>query len=123
MDYLVYYEPETGQLGPLEYDGNTTFQPDLANSLIWGPFKNSTNTNYPLLSKMMADNSETITDEDGKYEDWIELFNANNFEMNLDGYYLSDDQAEPQKWQFPDGTIIPANGYLIVWADDDQADG
>lgn len=45
------------------------------------------------------------------------------FEMNLDGYYLSDDQEELQKWQFPYGTLIPANGFLIVWADDDETDG
>jgi hypothetical protein len=24
-----------------------------------------------------------------------------------------------RKWQFPDDTTIPANGYLIVWADED----
>ena len=27
----------------------------------------------------------------------------------------------PPKWQFPAGTVIPAGGYLLVWADEDLA--
>jgi len=37
----------------------------------------------------------------------------------LDGYYLSDDRDFQKHWAFPTGTMIPANGYLIVWADRD----
>ena len=39
--------------------------------------------------------------------------------MDLTGKYLSDEANNPRKWRFPDGTMIPANGYLIVWADED----
>jgi hypothetical protein len=52
MDYYVYYEPETALTFPLEYDGNSAFLTEAATS--WGPFKNATNANYPLLSKLLA---------------------------------------------------------------------
>ncbi len=53
MDYIVYYEPETGLTTPLEYDGNSTFTTNNATSSSWGPFKNVTNANYPLLNKLL----------------------------------------------------------------------
>jgi hypothetical protein len=53
MDYIVYYEPETGLTIPLEYDGNSTFTTNNATLSSWGPFKNVTNANYPLLNKLL----------------------------------------------------------------------
>ena len=58
----------------------------------------------------------------GGYGDWIELYNLTDAEIDLSGAFLSDTTAgaELQKWAFPDGSTIAANGYLIVWADDDD---
>jgi len=53
MDYMVYYEPESGRTFPLEYDGNSSFLNNAATSSTWGPFKNVTNVNYPLLNKLL----------------------------------------------------------------------
>ena len=53
MDYMVYYEPESGRTFPLEYDGNSSFLSNAATSSNWGPFKNVTNVNYPLLNKLL----------------------------------------------------------------------
>lgn len=64
-----------------------------------------------------------LTDEAGQYEDWIELYNNTGRDINLQGYYLTDDPARLNKWAFPDNTIIKSKGYLIVWADEDQDDG
>jgi len=54
----------------------------------------------------------------GDYNDWIELHNPNETSQSLDGYFLSDNLNNPLKWRFPQGTSIPSNGYLLVWADD-----
>ena len=54
----------------------------------------------------------------GDFSDWIELYNDENTELNIGGYYLSDDFSQPKKWQFPSNTIIPAKGFYLVWADD-----
>jgi spore coat protein CotH len=53
MDYMVYYEPESGRTFPFEYDGNSSFLSNAATSTSWGPFKNVSNVNYPLLNKLL----------------------------------------------------------------------
>jgi len=58
--------------------------------------------------------SDPLYDDTG---DWIELHNASSQSMNLEGYYLTDNLGQFDKWQFPRGSIIGAGGYLIVWAD------
>jgi hypothetical protein len=40
----------------------------------------------------------------------------------LSGHYLTDDANAPRKWQFPEGAKIPANGFLLVWADENGSD-
>jgi hypothetical protein len=47
----------------------------------------------------------------------VELYNPTGSEKNLEGWYLSDDPADPGKWRIPSGTLIPAGGYLLFWAD------
>jgi hypothetical protein len=40
--------------------------------------------------------------------------------------YISDKEDNPTKYQFPNGddvTIIPANGFLLVWADEQSFQG
>lgn len=56
------------------------------------------------------------TDNYGDYEDWIELYNPSGTAFDLDGYFLSDNELEPMKWQIPAGVSVPANGYLVVYA-------
>ncbi len=79
--------------------------------------------NGVVINELMAQNNTIITDEAGDYEDWIELYNNNTTPVDLSGYYLTDTSAQLTKWQIPAGTIIPANGYLIVWADSEAVDG
>ena len=57
-----------------------------------------------------------------KRSDWFELYNTTDTDLNLAGLYVSDDPNNPLKYQIASSqaysTIIPANGYRIVWADD-----
>lgn len=76
-----------------------------------------------VINEIMASNTNTVTDEAGEYEDWIELFNTSAENVDISGYALSDNPANLRKWIFPENTVIPANGYLIVWADEDQDQG
>lgn len=75
------------------------------------------------INELMAQNSATAQDEMGVYEDWVELYNNTSNDLDLGGYLLTDDTASLSKWQFPLNTVIPANGYLIVWCDDDATNG
>ena len=75
------------------------------------------------INEFLADNDSSLTDEAGEYEDWIELVNLSASEINLGGYYLSDDPADPTQWRIPDDTWLPAGERLLVWADNDPEDG
>jgi len=69
-----------------------------------------------VINEIMAGNFSAVADQDGEYDDWVELYNGNSFSLNLNGYYLSDNENDLTKWTFPNVTI-PANDYLIVWCD------
>lgn len=73
------------------------------------------------INEFMASNSNTIADEFGEYDDWIEIYNAGTSPVNLAGYFISDDNDIPTKWQIPNSdplkTTVPAGGFLLLWAD------
>ena len=75
-----------------------------------------------VINELMADNDNIIADPQGDYDDWLELHNLTDSPVTLTGMYLSDKEDEPTKWAFPENTEIPANGYLIVWLDEDVDD-
>jgi hypothetical protein len=72
-----------------------------------------------VLNEFMASNTSTLADPQGEYDDWIELRNLTGSVINLTGLYLTDEPSNPRKWAFPSGTTIAANGYLLIWADED----
>jgi len=72
-----------------------------------------------VINELLPVNSTIVTDQDGEYDDWIELFNKSDLTIDISGYYLSDKKSDFSKWRFPDGTSVQGNGYLIIWADDD----
>jgi spore coat protein CotH len=72
-----------------------------------------------VINELSAINSTIQSDQNGEFDDWIELYNNTSSPIVLDGYYLSDDGSNTMKWSFPLGTTINANDYLIVWADND----
>lgn len=72
-----------------------------------------------VINELMASNDNTISDQDGEYDDWIELFNNSAGEIDLSNYHITDGVELDNAWTIPAGTTIPSNGYLIIWADDD----
>lgn len=72
-----------------------------------------------VINEIMADNETGQADPDGQFEDWIELFNNSNQTLDISGWYLTDNESNLAKWQFPNGSIIGPGEYLIIWADDD----
>ena len=71
-----------------------------------------------VINEIMASNTAAIADQDGQFDDWIELYNNSGTAIDLSGWHLTDDFTNLPKWTFPTGTIIGGNGYLIVWADE-----
>lgn len=56
---------------------------------------------------------------DGDFEDWFELYNSGQDSVNLADYTLTDNPASTNNWRVPSGTVIPAGGHLLIWADND----
>ena len=66
------------------------------------------------INEIMASNSSTIADEDGDYEDWVEIFNRGNQSIDLEGWGLSDDAGDLFRFVFP-STVLEPGAYLLVW--------
>lgn len=73
-----------------------------------------------VINELLSKNSQYGSDEDGDYDDWIELYNPADIDQDISGFYLSDSKKNPTKWQIPEGTIIEKMGYLIIWCDEDS---
>ncbi|MBP6238735.1 MAG: CotH kinase family protein [Saprospiraceae bacterium] len=69
-----------------------------------------------IINEYSASNLRMYPDNYGKYEDWIELHNSGNVDVNISGWYLSDKKDKPKKWKIPGNTVIPSKGYLVFWA-------
>ena len=74
----------------------------------------SVSGNSPVINEVLCSNSASFKAYDGRFYDWIELYNPTSSEMPLDGYYLSDD-AESLTKNPLSGQTIPAKGYLVIY--------
>jgi hypothetical protein len=72
------------------------------------------------INEFLAKNNLDTINEFGNHEDWIELVNLTNQPVDLFGLYLTDDYTNPDKFAFPESTIIQPGNYLIVWADEED---
>ena len=75
------------------------------------------------INEWMADNTAYLADGAGEFDDWIELYNDGDNAVNLNGYYLSDDIATPDKFQISADLIINPGEYYLFWADNDLTQG
>lgn len=72
-----------------------------------------------VINEFMASNDTTLADPQGQYDDWVELRNLSGLDLDVGGMFLSDKPTNLRKWQIPAGTMIPGNGFLIIWCDED----
>jgi hypothetical protein len=78
---------------------------------------------FPSCSKD-EDDEPVVTGDEGLYineiyasgDDWIELFNNTASSKDIGGYMIYDDVSN--KYILPEGTAVPANGFLIIYCDD-----
>ena len=68
-----------------------------------------------VINEVVSSNQASAFDEDGDTPDWIELFQPGPGSMDLMGYGLSDDPANPFKWVFSDGSM-GAGQHLLIFA-------
>ena len=79
----------------------------------------------PLRINEVSAGNTVYVNEWFKHNDWFEIYNTTDTEMDIAGLYVSDDEDNPLKFQIPNNgvinTIIPAGGHRIVWADEMEA--
>ncbi len=74
------------------------------------------------INEFMASNETTVATDGGDYSDWIEIYNPNASEVDLGGWTITDSLNAPAKHILTSGLIVPADGFLLLWADDDEED-
>ena len=65
------------------------------------------------LNEIVSSNATIIKDEDGDYPDWIEIFNNSDSNISIDGFSLSDDLNEIDKWTFPAISLKPKSFFVV----------
>lgn len=127
LDSYSYNNMEAGKSWGRQADGSGTSivfnapTPTMTNSLIF------VQPALLYINEVLAANQTGITDEAGQREDWFEIYNPNNFPVNIGGYYISDNPEVRNKWRVPvdfqDSVTVPALGWRLFWADDDTQQG
>ncbi len=62
--------------------------------------------------------NEVLARPTAPMRDAIELHNAGSAPADIGGWFLTDDYRDPKKFRIPDGTELPAVGFLVFRADD-----
>ena len=83
--------------------------------------------NLSVFINEVVSSNNTIADEFGDKDDFIEIYNAGEADVNIAGWYISDIPSNPTAFQIPATdpvkTLIPAKNRLVLWADDEPAQG
>ena len=93
-----------------------------ATSLSWLATAAMVRSQPIVISEFMAKNDLTLEDEDGDSPDWIELCNIATSVIDLDGWSLTDDQDELDKWIFPPLLLEPGQSLIVFASNKDRTD-
>lgn len=66
-----------------------------------------------VINEFVASNTEGLTDEEGEYSDWIEIYNPSASAVELGNYFLTDDLLQPQRWAMPQISLGPGSHMVI----------
>ena len=74
----------------------------------------------PIRINEVSAGNDIYANEYWKRNDWIELYNTTDQDIDVAGMYLSDNIRKPQKYKIAAeniNTVVPAHGTLIIWCD------
>jgi len=83
-------------------------------------------THYLYINEVLASNTSNIKDDYFEKEDWIELYNPNDFSVDVSGFYLSDESIYKTKYRIKtsgEQTVISPHGFKLIWLDNDTTQG
>ncbi|MBQ8181949.1 MAG: CotH kinase family protein [Ruminococcus sp.] len=78
-----------------------------------------------MINEVCSSAKESVKDAAGESPDWVEIYNSSDEALDISGIGLSDGAKKKFKFAFPEGTVIPADGYILVYCDDavNEAEG
>ena len=76
----------------------------------------------PVRINEVSGSNDSYINEYFKKNDWVELYNTTDEEIDVEGMYLTDNLTNLTKYQITAAgtgvnTKIPAQGYLVIWCD------
>lgn len=77
---------------------------------------NANETAELAISEVVSSNSLSLIDPILGSPDWIEIHNYSGRDIDISGYHMTDNIKDIEKFTFPSGAVIPAGGYIIVYA-------
>lgn len=77
-------------------------------------FQPRTDFDPVVINEVMPSNSNYLADNFAEYDDWLELFNPNPYPLDLSDWTI---QRDTIVWTIPEGTMIDANSYKLIWHD------
>lgn len=72
------------------------------------------------INEVQRENLTGAVDEQGNRCGWVELFNTAFGMVDVAGFYITDDKANPTKFMIPKGntaTQVPLRKYFVLYAD------
>jgi len=79
------------------------------------------------VNEFVASNGTGYQDNNGDFDDWIEIYNSSDTAVDIGGMYVSDDLGDRTMWQIPttepDSTTIQPGEFLILSADKEPEQG
>lgn len=69
------------------------------------------------INEISPSNISQIINSNGKYNDWIEIYNNGPGTVNLAGYGLSDDYRKPYQFTFPNVSLTNGKRILVFASD------
>ena len=112
--------------GSMEYEMPSTGSVNL--TAVWmkaDADKLSEFADAPIKINELSAGNDMLVNELFKKDDWVELYNTTDVDLNVNGLYISDNANKPTKYQIAapkdEAAIIPAHGHLIVWCSKREA--
>ena len=84
-----------------------------ANLVNMPPGGSPEDSNYLLFSGLIV--SELLSHTDPPLEDAVEFYNRTDAPIDISGWYLSNAKSDLKRYRIPDGTVVPARGYLVIY--------
>lgn len=78
-----------------------------------------------VINELLAINSGLLFDDNEEDDDWIEIYNYGDGPVRINNLFLTDDVAEPFKWELvaSEELILDQEDHFLIWADGQPEQG